>query len=138
MAAAYGVAPRTVLRWIDGTRKGSPALRARLQAEAAAAHQPRVKNRLVRDLRSGHRRPPSVRIDRADTFAIRGSDALRRRAIYADLTIDQATALLRAASNEEAQAIVEQAIIDYLNGGSGYGGFRPGDITFNPHDVEPL
>jgi len=137
MAAAYGVTPRTVRRWIDGTRK--PVKHAnRLHRDATEVQTtPRGRERRAREMEArGDRSGIGARIGRANTFQIRGSDAVRARDIYLDLTGSQVAALARATNDGEVQHIVKQALADYFNGGSVYGGFSADDFDFDPDDVD--
>lgn len=137
MAAAYGVAPRTVSRWIEGTRH--PVKHAdRLRDESAAVQvTDRGRERKAKQLaKRGHRSGVSASISRARTFQIRGSDAVRQRDVHLDLTGDQAAALARATTDDEAAAVIKSAMADYFNGGAPFGGFRPDDFDFDPGDVD--
>lgn len=138
MAAAYGVAPRTVTRWIDGSRH--PVKHAdRLRDEAAAVQvTDRGRERKAKQLAKKGNRPSgiSTTVSRARTFEIRGSNAVRQRDIDLNLTGDQAAALARATTDDEAAAVVKSAMADYFNGGSVYGGFRPDDFDFDPSDID--
>lgn len=75
-------------------------------------------------------------MSRARTFEIRGSNALRQRDIDLDLTGEQAAALARAGSDDEAAAVIKDAMADYFNGGSMYGGFRGDDFDFDPDEID--
>jgi hypothetical protein len=138
MATAYGVAPRTVSRWIDGTRH--PVKFAdRLRDEAAAVQvTDRGRERKAKQLAKKGTRPSgiSTTVSRARTFQIRGSNAVRQRDIDLDLTGEQAAALARATTDDEAAAVLKGAMADYFNGGAPFGGFRPDDFDFDPGDVD--
>lgn len=136
MAADYGVSPRTVQRWIDGTRKKPPAKVAeRLEADAAAVQvTPKGRESKARQLEGEPDSGIRLRVSRAGTFSIRGSDAVRSRDVDLYLSGDEAARFVRATTPEEAQEAVGEALARYFNGGP-YGGFRAGDFTFDPGDV---
>lgn len=138
MAAAYGVTPRTVSRWIAGARH--PVKHAdRLKDEAVAVQvTDRGRERKAKQLAKKGNRPSgiSTSISRARTFEIRGSNAVRQRDIDLDLTGDQAAALARATTDDEAATVIRDAMADYFNGGSMYGGFRADDFDFDPGDID--
>ncbi|SDS48342.1 hypothetical protein SAMN05216371_0016 [Streptomyces sp. TLI_053] len=138
MAAAYGVVPRTVLRWIDGTRhpKGEDA--ERLQREAVDVQTTeRGRERKAKQLaQRGTVSGVGARVGRAVSFEIRGSDAVRARDIQLNLTGEQAAALALAEDEGEVRQIVGQALADYFNGGAGYGGFTADDFDFDPNDFD--
>lgn len=136
MARAFGVTERTVQRWVKGTRspKGDDA--KKLETAAAAA-QVTDKGR-ERRAKQMEREPAGtlrVRIDRAGTFAVRGSDAVRPRTVDLDLKPEQAAALARATDENDVRAVVGDALADYFNGGP-YGGFRGSDFDFDPDGVD--
>jgi DNA-binding transcriptional regulator YiaG len=156
MAAAYGVAPRTVERWIDGTRVPPPpskkaireaqkagkplpkTLADRLEQEAAAVQvTDRGRERKARQVEQAGHGAVRVRVNRTSTVRVRGSDAARSRAIDLNLTPEQAAAVARAGSEGEARDVVENALLGYFNGGA-YVGFSRGDIDFDDADVEIL
>ncbi|MEE1931470.1 hypothetical protein V1J52_25460 [Streptomyces sp. TRM 70351] len=60
---------------------------------------------------------------------------MRQRDIDLNLSGDQAAALARATTDEEAAAVIKGAMADYFNGGAVYGGFQPDDFDFDPGDV---
>ncbi|WP_329020774.1 hypothetical protein [Streptomyces sp. NBC_01601] len=137
MAAAYGVTPRTVERWIAGTRK--PVKFAdRLHRDAADVQTtPRGRERRAREMEArGDRSGIGARVGRANTFNVRGSDAVRARDIHLDLTGSQVAALARATEESEVQDIIKQALATYFNGGSVYGGFTADDFDFDINDVD--
>ncbi|MFG2197168.1 hypothetical protein [Streptomyces sp. NPDC048639] len=138
MAAAYNVSPRTVLRWIDGTRKKlAPEHTERLQQEATEVQTtPRGRERRARQLEGRTVSGYSAKISRATTFQIRGSDAVRPRDVDVDLTGQEAAALIRSTDPAEAEQIIADALARYFNGGSLYGGFNGTDFTFDPHDFQ--
>lgn len=136
MAAAYGVTPRTVERWMDGTRK--PVKFAdRLHRDATEVQTTsRGRERRAREMESrGDRSGIGARVGRANTFNIRGSDAVRARDVHLDLTGAQVAALARATEENEVQQIIKQALARYFNGGI-YGGFDADDFDFDINDVE--
>ncbi|MET9183271.1 hypothetical protein ABZX88_34430 [Kitasatospora aureofaciens] len=139
MAAAYGVAPRTVLRWIDGTRKKLPKeVAARLESDAARAQVTDVgRERKAKEVEQAGHGAVRVRVNRTESFRVRGSDAARARAIDLSLTPEQAAALARAESEGDAHDAVENALLGYFNSGA-YVGFSHGDIGFDDADVELL
>ncbi|WP_432158594.1 hypothetical protein [Streptomyces sp. bgisy153] len=137
MAAAYGVTPRTVSRWIDGTRK--PVKYAdRLHRDATEVQTTaRGRERKAREMEArGDRSGIGARVGRANTFQIRGSDAVRARDVYLDLTGAQVADLARATEESQVQDIIKQALADYFNGGSVYGGFSADDFDFDINDVD--
>ncbi|MFE6056872.1 hypothetical protein ACFQ6N_39555 [Kitasatospora sp. NPDC056446] len=139
MAAAYGVAPRTVLRWIDGTRHPTKQQHVdQLQHEAVDVQTTeRGRERKAKQLaQRGTVSGIGARVGRAVSFEIRGSDAVRARDIHLNLTGDQAAALALAEDEDEVRHIVGQALADYFNGGAGYGGFGPDDFDFDPNDFD--
>ncbi|MEU4301907.1 hypothetical protein [Kitasatospora aureofaciens] len=139
MAAAYGVAPRTVLRWIDGTRHPTKQQHVdQLQREAVDVQTTeRGRERKAKQLaQRGTISGIGARVGRAVSFEIRGSDAVRARDIHLNLTGEQAAALALAEDEDEARAVIGQALADYFNGGAGYGGFSADDFDFDPTDFE--
>ncbi|MEU8516339.1 hypothetical protein AB0C76_32870 [Kitasatospora sp. NPDC048722] len=139
MAADYGVTPRTVLRWIDGTRKKLPKeTAARLEEQATAAQvTDRGRERKAKEMEAAGHGAVRIRVDRAHDFKIRRSDAMRARAIDLYLTPEQAAELARAEDELGAHDAVEGALLDYFNGGA-YVGFQRGDLGFSNDDVEIL
>lgn len=156
MAAAYGVDPRTVQRWIDGTRapqgaskKAVKAARAagkpvpvspaeKLEREAAAVQvTDRGRERKAKQFEKEADSPTGVRVrvDRAGSFSIKKSEAVRPQTVELDLTGDQAARLVRATNETDVKSVVGEALADYFNGG-GYGGFRAGDFDFDPNGVD--
>jgi|GEM_PF-3245074 len=136
MAAAYGVSPRTVQRWIDGTRKNPPkAVAARLEEEATVVQTtPAGRERKARQIEAEPDSGIRLRVSRAGTFEIKGSDAVRQRDVDLYLSGEEAARFARASTAAEAQEAVGAALARYFNGGA-YGGFQPGDFTFDPGDV---
>jgi len=139
MAAAYGVSPRTVQRWIDGTRKKPPAkVAARLEEDAAAVQTtPKGRERKARQVEGEPAANVGItlRVSRAGTFNVKGSDAVRTRDAYVDLTGDELARFLRAGSEAEAKQAVGEALARWFNGGPGAGGFRADDFDFDAGDV---
>lgn len=80
---------------------------------------------------SGH----TVRVGRAMTFSIRGSDAVRSRDVHLNLTGDQAAALALADTEDEVRAVIGEALADYFNGGT-YGGFSGRDFEWDENDFD--
>ncbi|WP_199550268.1 hypothetical protein [Streptomyces sp. N35] len=136
MAAAYGVAPRTVLRWIDGSRHPKGDHASKLKGEATDVQTTeRGRERRAKQFEGrGRYSGVSVTVSRATTFTIRGSDAVRQRDVDVELTGEQAAALARSDSDDDARRIIGGAVADYFNGGSMYGGFRAEDFDFDPGD----
>ncbi|WP_217231377.1 hypothetical protein [Streptomyces anulatus] len=137
MAAAYGVTPRTVERWVDGSRK--PVKHAdRLKRDATEVQTtPLGRERRARQMKArGKRSGIGARVGRANTFQVRGSDAVRARDIHLDLTGAQVAALTLATEETEVQSIIKQALADHFNGGSVYGGFSRDDFDFDINDVD--
>jgi hypothetical protein len=136
MAAAYGVTPRTVERWMDGTRK--PVKFAdRLHRDATEVQTtPRGRERRAREMEArGDRSGIGARVGRANTFDIRGSDAVRAKDAHIDLTGSQVAALARATEESEVEQIIKEALAKHFNGGL-YGGFVPDDFKFDINDVD--
>lgn len=138
MAAAYGVSPRTVQRWIDGTRHPTQQHVPQLQREAVEVQTTeRGRERRARQLEQrGTISGIGARVGRTATFAIRGSDAVRARDVHLDLSGEQAAALARAATEDEVRQLIGGALADYFNGGSAYGGFTADDFDFDPSDFD--
>ncbi|BFV54914.1 hypothetical protein KCMC57_up63720 [Kitasatospora sp. CMC57] len=134
MAAAYSVAPRTVQRWIDGTRHPTKH-EQQLRREALEVQTTeRGRERRARQLaQRGTISGINARVGRTMTFEIQGSDAVRARDIHLNLTGEQAAALARAENEEDVRHVIGEALADYFNGGS-YGGFTADDFTFDPDD----
>lgn len=136
MARAFGVTERTVQRWIKGTRapKGKDA--KKLETAAAAAQvTPRGRERKAKQMAGAPAGTVRVRVDRAGSFGVRGSSAVRPRTIELDLKPDQAAALARANDEDDVRSVLGDALADYFNGGP-YGGFRAGDFDFDPDGVD--
>lgn len=153
MAAEYGVTPRTVERWLDGTRKprgatkkavaqaareGKPAPKSvadRLESEAAAVQvTPKGRERAARQMEGAPDSGIAVTVSRANAFAVKGSPAVRSRPVTVYLSGEEAADLMRADSDAATEEVIGGALARYFNGGA-YGGFRAGDITFDPGDV---
>lgn len=137
MAAAYNVTPRTVSRWLDGTRspRGDNSLQLRREATEVQTTQ-RSREQRARKFaeRKEKRSGIQARVGRANTFNIRGSDAVRMRDAFIDLTGEQAAVLARATDEAEVEAIIKDALAAHFNGGL-YGGFNPADFEFDVNDV---
>ncbi|MEO3976971.1 hypothetical protein [Streptomyces sp. CAU 1734] len=137
MAAAYGVQPRSVSRWIDGSRK--PVKYAdRLHRDATEVQTtPRGRERRAQEMEARKGRSGiGARVGRANTFQVRGSDAVRARDIYLHLTGAQVAALTRATEESEVQGIIKKALADHFNAGSVYSGFSEDDFDFDINDVD--
>ncbi|MFJ2781524.1 hypothetical protein [Kitasatospora sp. NPDC087315] len=137
MAASYGVAPRTVLRWIDGTRHPKGADAERLQREALDVQTTeRGRERKAKQLQTlGTYSGITARVGRTRTFEIRGSDAIRARDVHLSLTGEQAAALARAEDEDEVREVIGEALADYFNGGA-YIGFTADDFEYDPDDFD--
>ncbi|MFF3617554.1 helix-turn-helix domain-containing protein [Streptomyces sp. NPDC002580] len=136
MARAFGVTERTVQRWIKGTRtpKGEDA--KKLETAAAAAQvTDRGRERRAKQMEKEPAGTIRVRVDRAGTFSVRGSDAVRTRTVDLDLKPDQAAALARATDDAGVRDVIGDALADYFNGGA-YGGFRASDFDFDADGVD--
>ncbi|MFF9786322.1 hypothetical protein [Streptomyces nigrescens] len=139
MAAAYNVSPRTVCRWVDGTRK--PVKQADQLCREATEVQTteRGRERRAREMeRRDQQGMPSgygATVSRVSTFEIRGSNATRSRDIPITLSSGQVARLARTMDEAEIERVIAEGIADYMNGGSVYGGFNPDDFTFNINDV---
>ncbi|MFJ1796648.1 hypothetical protein [Kitasatospora griseola] len=138
MATAYGVAPRTVLRWIDGTRRPKGADAERLRRDALDVQTTeRGRERKAKQLaKLGARSGITARVGRTRTFDIQGSDAVRARDIHLSLSGDQAAALALAEDEGEVRKIIGEALADYFNGGGGYAGFTPDDFEYDFDDFD--
>ncbi len=138
MAAAYGVAPRTVLRWVDGTRHPIGTDRAKLLLDAVDVQTTETgRKRKAKQLaKLGAHSGITARVGRAHTFNIQGSDAVRARDIHLDLTGEQAAALALAQDEGEVREIIGEALAEYFNGGGGYGGFQGDDFDYDVDDVD--
>jgi DNA-binding transcriptional regulator YdaS (Cro superfamily) len=136
MAQEYGVTPRTIQRWIDGSRKNPPkAAAARLEEEATVVQTtPAGRERKARQIEGEADSGIRLRVSRAGTFQIKGSDAVRPRDVDLYLTGEEAARFARATTEEEAKGAVGAALARYFNGGP-YGGFQGGDFTFETGDV---
>ena len=165
MATDYGVSPRTVERWIAGTRtppqlskaaerrwqkenaqrakQGRPPLPRpataadRLGADAVRAQTTeRGRERKAKQLAQlGSFSGHSARVGRAMTFSIQGSDAVRSRDVHLDLSGEQMAALARAKNEDEVREIVGEALARYFNGGA-YGGFDGSDFEWDENDFD--
>ncbi|MFF9436403.1 hypothetical protein ACF1BP_22015 [Streptomyces sp. NPDC014735] len=140
MAAAYNVTPRTVGRWIDGTRTPRGANATQLRQEATeVATTARGRERRAREMEKRDQQGlPSgygATVNRANSFDIQGSSALRSRNIPIPLTSAQVAKLARTMDEAEIEAVIAQGIAEYMNGGRVSGGFSPSDFTFNLDDV---
>lgn len=142
MGAAYGVSARTVERWVKGGKgpnarspKGENA--KRLEAEAAAVQvTDKGRERRAKQMEREPAGTVSVRVDRAGTFQVRGSDAVRDQTVDLDLTPEQAAALARATDENDVRAVIGDALADYFNGPGTFGGFRGSDFDFDPNGVD--
>lgn len=136
MARAFGVTERTVQRWIKGTRAPKGEAARKLETAAAAAQvTERGRERRAKQMAGAPAGTVRVRVDRAGTFRVRGSDAVRPRTVELDLSPDQAAALARAQDDSDVKGVIGGALADYFNGGP-YGGFRPEDFDVDPDGVE--
>ncbi|MCX4826748.1 hypothetical protein OG883_44710 [Streptomyces sp. NBC_01142] len=140
MAAAYNVTPRTVGRWIDGTRTPRGSNAAQLREEATEVQTTaRGRERRAREMEKRDRQGlPSgygATVNRATSFDIQGSSALRSRDIPIDLTSSQVAKLARTMDEAEIEVVIAEGIATYMNGGRVSGGFSPSDFTFNINDV---
>ncbi|WP_371634510.1 helix-turn-helix domain-containing protein [Streptomyces sp. NBC_01259] len=138
MAAAFGVKERTVQRWLKGDRtpKGKDA--SRLETEAAAVQvTDKGRERKAKAYAKEGSAPTDlrVRVDRAGSFDIKGSNAVRPRTIEVDLNGDQAARLARATDEDGVKAVVGDALAGYFNSGP-YGGFQGGDFDFDVSGVD--
>jgi len=138
MAADFGVAPRTVERWLKGDRTPRGKDAARLEAAAAAAQTTeRGRERRARQVEAQPEGSMRLRVTRSGSFTVRGSSAIRPRPVMLSLTSEQAGRVVRAQSDEDVKDVAAEALLDYFNGG-GAGVFGSGDIDFGPEDVELL
>ncbi|WP_327072118.1 hypothetical protein OG196_00270 [Kitasatospora purpeofusca] len=136
MANAYGVSPRTVQRWIDGTRHPVKQQDKLRQDAVEVQTTERGRERKAKQLaKLGTISGMSARVGRTMTFEIQGSDAVRARDVHLNLTGEQAAALARAENQDEVRAVIGGALAEYFNGGS-YGGFTADDFTFDPDDFD--
>ncbi|WP_404870737.1 hypothetical protein ACI1MP_38295 (plasmid) [Kitasatospora griseola] len=137
MAAAYGVSPRTVLRWVDGSRHPAGRHQEKLRLDAVDVQTTeRGRERKAKQLQKlGAYSGVTVRVGRAHTFDIRGSDAVRARDVHLSLTGEQAAALARAKDESEMREVIGEALADYFNGGA-YGGFTADDFEYDVDDFD--
>ncbi|GGR09160.1 hypothetical protein [Kitasatospora griseola] len=137
MAAAYSVSPRTISRWVDGTRHPAGKHREKLRLDAVDVQTTEAgRKRKAKQLaKLGPHSGITARVGRAHTFEIQGSDAVRARDIHLDLTGDQAAALALAQDEGEVREIIGEALAEYFNGGS-YGGFRGEDFEYDVDDFD--
>lgn len=139
MAAAYNVSPRTVRRWIDGTRKPTKYA-GQLKREATEVQTTeRGRERRAREMEKraseGIASGVDATVSRVSSFEIRGSNATRSRDIPISLSSGQVARLARTMDEQEIEGIIAEGIAAYMNGGSVYGGFDAGDFNFNIGDV---
>ncbi|MFB7667749.1 hypothetical protein ACFC1R_28125 [Kitasatospora sp. NPDC056138] len=137
MVAAYGVSPRMVQRWIDGSRHPTEHV-DKLQREAVELQTTeRGRERKAKQLaQRGTVSGIGARVGRTVTFEIRGSDAVRARDIHLNLSGELAAALAVAEDEDEVRRVIGQALADCFNGGAGYGGFSADDFDFDPDDLD--
>lgn len=134
MAAAYNVSPRTVQRWIAGTRAPRGADAERLRQDAADVQTTRRgRERRARKLEGlGINSGFGAHISRAGTFLVRGSDAVRQRDIKLTFTGKEAALLARGDDEEAVMDAIGAAIARYFNGDSEFGQFDGSDFTYDP------
>jgi DNA-binding transcriptional regulator YiaG len=136
MARDLGVTERTIQRWIKGDRKPRGKDAEKLETAAAKVQTTeRGRERRARQVEQMPTGAVRMRVNRMHSFQVRGSSAIRGRAVMVNLTPDQAAALVRADSDAAIEGIAEQAVLDYFNqGGTGY--FGRGDVSFDASDIE--
>ncbi|MER0476860.1 hypothetical protein ABR737_00565 [Streptomyces sp. Edi2] len=134
IAAAYGVTPTTVGRWLKGTRtpRGEHAERLRDEAVEVQTTQ-RGRERRARQVQESQV-GSNAEVSRTTTFDIRGSNAVRSSYVPLRLSADEVAKLIRSDTEDEAQRIIGTAIARYFNGGGGYTGFDWDDFDFDPKD----
>lgn len=134
IAAAYGVTPTTVGRWLKGTRTPQGDHADRLRADATEVQTTErgreIRARQIERAEVG----ANAEVDRATTFEIRGSGAVRSSYVPLRLSADEVAALTRADSDAEAEKIIGEAMARYFNGGGGYAGFHWDDFGWAPED----
>lgn len=134
IAAAYGVHPATVGRWLKGTRTPQGEHAERLRAEATEVQTTergrQIRARQIEKAAAG----ANAEVDRATTFEIRGSGAVRSGYVPLRLSADELAALTLADSDAEAEQIIGEAMARYFNGGGSYAGFRWDDFSWEPAD----
>ncbi|MEU3495306.1 hypothetical protein ABZ747_17695 [Kitasatospora cineracea] len=137
MATAYGVSPRTIARWVDGTRHPAGTHRDKLRLDAVDVQTTETgRKRKAKQLaKLGTYSGITARVGRAHTFEIQGSDAVRARDIHLNLTGDQAAALALAEDEGEVREVIGEALAEYFNGGAS-GGFGPDDFKYDEDDVD--
>ncbi|GLF98048.1 homeobox domain-containing protein [Streptomyces yaizuensis] len=134
IAAAYGVTPRTVGRWLQGTRTPQGDHAERLRAEAAEVQTTeRGRERRARQIEKAQA-GANAEVSRATTFDIRGSSAVRSGYVPLRLSANEVAALTRSDSDAGAQQIIGEAIARYFNAGGGYAGFHWDDFDWAPED----
>ncbi|MER6401490.1 hypothetical protein ABT263_36445 [Kitasatospora sp. NPDC001603] len=138
MATAYGVSPRTVLRWIDGSRHPTKHHQEKLRLDALGVQTTeRGRERKARQLaQRGAVSGVTARVGRTRTFEIQGSDAVRARDIHLTLSGEQAAALARAEDEGDVREVIGEALADYFNGGGGYAGFTAEDFEYDVDDFD--
>ncbi|MFG2210985.1 hypothetical protein [Streptomyces sp. NPDC048638] len=132
MAAAYNVSPRTVRRWLDGTRTPQGANAAQLLRDATAAQT--TKRGRERRARQAEQHRGDVLVPRVNNFTVRGSDAIRTRDISISLSGQDLAALARAENESQVDAIIQAGIAAYFNGGVA-GGFHAGDFGYDAGSI---
>jgi predicted transcriptional regulator len=129
MAAAYGVTPTAVGRWLKGTRHPQGAHAEQLRQEAVEVQTTeRGRERRARQIERNEV-GSNAEVGRTTTFAIRGSDAVRSTYVPLHLSAEELAALTRAESDAEAEQIIGEAIARYFNSGP-YAGFRWDDFDW--------
>lgn len=138
LADALGVKQRSVERYLDGSRRKPPkATAAKLEALAAQAQvTDRGRERRAKQMERQPMGTVRVRVDRAGTFQVRGSDAVRDQTVDLDLMPEQAAALARATDENDVRAVIGDALADYFNGPGTFGGFHGSDFDFDPNGVD--
>ncbi|MFD7555815.1 hypothetical protein ACFV9E_14930 [Streptomyces sp. NPDC059835] len=131
MAAAYGVTPTAVGRWLKGTRtpRGRDAENLRHDAAEVQTTE-RGRERRAREVERAAT-GSNASVSRTATFAIRGSDAIRAQDVPLRLSAAQIAALVRAQDEETARRIVGSAIADYFNSGA-YARWTAEDFDYDP------
>ncbi|KOU43238.1 hypothetical protein [Streptomyces sp. WM6378] len=128
MAAAYNMSPRTIRRWLDGSRTPQGANAARLLREATAAQT--TKRGRERRARQAEQHRGDVLVPRVNNFTVRGSDAVRPRDISISLSGTQLAALALAENESQVDDVIQEGLAAYFNGGTA-GGFHPGDFGYD-------
>lgn len=137
LARELGVTQRSVERYLKGERTPRGKVAEKLEAMATQAQvTDKGRERRAKQMEREPAGTVRVRVDRAGTFQVRGSDAVRDQTVDLDLMPEQAAALARATDENDVRAVIGDALADYFNGPGTFGGFRGSDFDFDPNGVD--